>query len=87
MKQKLDEMTREAEAGAARARELRERLEEATTSVDELVVEARSTLRRAVAFLEREGFRGQRSGMYERFDAAEAPASIVEEGDDETGRK
>ena len=58
VKPKLDEMTREAREGAARARELRGRLEEATATVDGLVDEARSTLRRAVEFLEREGLRG-----------------------------
>ena len=69
VKPKLDEMTREAKEGAARARELRGRLEEATALVDGLVDEARSTLRRAVEFLEREGLRGKKSGRSERLDA------------------
>lgn len=51
-------MTREAREGAARARALRGRLQEATENVDGLVDEARSTLRRSVEFLEREGLRG-----------------------------
>ncbi len=68
VKPKLDEMTREAKEGAARARELRGRLQEATTLVDGLVDEARSTLRRAVEFLEREGLRGKKSGMIGRVD-------------------
>lgn len=58
MKPKFDEMTREAREGTARARALRGRLKEATDNVDGLVDEARSTLRRAVEFLEREGLRG-----------------------------
>ena len=73
MKPKLDEMTREAKEGAARARELRGRLEEATTTVDGLVDEARSTLRRAVEFLEREGLRGKKSGLFERVAADGEP--------------
>ena len=80
MKSKLDEMKREAQEGAERARKLRERLEEATASVDDLVVEARSTLRRAVEFLEREGLRGKKSGMIARIDAGKdaAPKGGVE---------
>ncbi len=66
VKSKLDELTKEAQEGAARARELRTRLEEATATVDGLVVEARSTLKRAVEFLEREGLRANNSGTHER---------------------
>lgn len=62
VKQKLDEMKREAQEETARADELRTRLEEATAMVDGLVVEARSTLKRAIAFLEREGLRGNGNG-------------------------
>ncbi|MBX3201590.1 MAG: hypothetical protein KF894_25865 [Labilithrix sp.] len=77
MKHKLAEMTRDAQESAERARKLREHLEEATANVDGLVGEARSTLRRAVEFLEREGLRGAKSGAYARFTgvaAAERPA-------------
>ena len=66
-------MTREAKEGAARARALRGRLEEATSTIDGLVDEARSTLRRAVEFLEREGLRGKKSGLFERVDADGEP--------------
>ncbi|MBX3205060.1 MAG: hypothetical protein KF764_08315 [Labilithrix sp.] len=73
MKHKLSEMTREARESAERARKLREGLEQATASVDGLVGEARSTLKRAVAFLEREGLRGTKSGAYGRFTGDDAP--------------
>lgn len=58
VKRKLDDMKREAQEETARAQELRTRLVEATATVDGLVVEARSTLKRAIEFLEREGLRG-----------------------------
>ena len=66
VKPKLDEMTREAREGAERARELRGRLQEATAMVDGLVDEARSTLKRAVEFLEREGLRAKKNGLFAR---------------------
>ncbi|MBX3263005.1 MAG: hypothetical protein KF782_25240 [Labilithrix sp.] len=66
MKHKLTEMTRDAQESAERARKLREHLQEVTAQVDGLVGEARSTLKRAVEFLEREGLRGKKSGAYAR---------------------
>ena len=73
VKAKLEELTREARQSTERARELRERLREATANVDSLVGEARSTLKRAVALLESEGLRGQTSGPCPRVDDAKSP--------------
>jgi len=55
VKPRLDEMRREAEERAARARDLRDRLRRATESVDGLIVETQSALRRAVEVLEQLG--------------------------------
>jgi hypothetical protein len=59
---KLKELQREAQQSVERADDLRKRLAEHTDAIDDLVVETRATLRRAVAVLEREGLRGHRSG-------------------------
>lgn len=64
----LEELTREAQESTERARELRARLAQATANVDGMVVEARTVLRRAVDFLERERMRGTKSGLYRRID-------------------
>ena len=80
VKPKLDEMTREAREGAERARALRGRLQEATATVDGLVDEARSTLKRAVAFLEREGLRGKKSGLFHRVESGGQAAPAESNG-------
>jgi len=73
VKSKLDEMMRQAQEGTARARELRSRLQEATALVDGLVAEARSTVKRAIEFLEREGLRAKKDDTPDR-DAANGEA-------------
>ena len=73
VKSKLDEMMRQAQEGTARARELRSRLQEATALVDGLVTEARSTVKRAIEFLGREGLRAKKDDTPER-DAADSEA-------------
>lgn len=74
-------MTRDAQESAERARKLREHLEEVTAHVDGLVGEARSTLRRAVEFLEREGLRGTKSGAYARFTGVPDPEAPPPSGE------
>lgn len=81
VKAKLEQLTREARASTERARELRERLREATANVDSLVGEARTTLKRAVALLESEGLRGQTSGACPRVDHAKSPRDVTPRDD------
>jgi hypothetical protein len=69
----LEDLAREAQDTAERGDQLREHLVRSTAAVDGLVVEARSTLKRAVDFLERQGLRGTKSGTFERIDPETIP--------------